>query len=153
MLGLGFCGSAASVVLITQDEAKLGLPPNDSMVQDNQRALYPIPSIEIRKPSDPKSPRSSPFELVIVLKAVGGAEIKVWDDIEISYLQKPADNPGLVDLVPRIKILDKPITEEEDGMYIRIPDAEIPAGRHQIRIRVKDTYGQVNQEVVTFNVR
>jgi hypothetical protein len=115
----------AANVLITQEEAKL--PPPKGAVATDRRGITRGPKIKILDESEPVH---SPMHLQIMFESFGGAKIDP-DSVKVTYLRTPN-----VDLTPRIKQFVR-------SAGIDIPDVELPAGEHMVRIDVKDSDGRL----------
>jgi hypothetical protein len=126
--------SAANVILITPDEAKL--PPPKIAVAMSVRGVTRGPQIEVVRDIDPTK---SPTHLQLKFEAHGGARIDPAS-VQITYLRTPD-----VDLTSRIK----PFVT--DG-GIDIPDAVVPPGTHILRVDLKDTDGRAGTLNFTLNV-
>ncbi len=125
---------AASVILITPEEAKL--PPPKVAVALSARGVTRGPQIELVKDSDPTH---SPTHVQLKFVAHGGATIDPAS-VQMTYLRTPD-----VDLTPRIK----PFVSDNG---IDIPSAVVPAGAHMLRVDLKDSDGRVGTLNFTLNV-
>jgi hypothetical protein len=122
------CQSAAApaaVVLITEEEAKL--PPPRGAVAADRRGITRGPKIEVLMPGDQVH---SPIHFELKFESFGGAKVDP-DSVKVTYLRTPN-----VDLTPRVKPFVQPTG-------IDIPDVELPAGDHMVRIDIKDSDGRV----------
>jgi hypothetical protein len=72
----------------------------------------------------------SPVHFQLKFESFGGAKIDP-DSVKVTYLRTPN-----VDLTPRIK----PFVQ---ATGIDMPDAELPAGDHMVRVDIKDSDGRV----------
>ena len=126
--------SAANVILITPDEAKL--PPPKIAVAMSARGVTRGPEIEVVQDVDPTK---SPTHFLLKFVAHGGAKIDPAT-VQMTYLRTPD-----VDLTPRIK----PFVT--DG-GIDIPDAVVPPGTHMLRVDLKDSDGRTGTLNFTLNV-
>jgi len=115
----------AANVLITQEEAKL--PPPKGAITADRRGITRGPKIRIL---DESEPLHSPMHFQVTFESFGGAKIDL-DSVKVTYLRTPN-----VDLTPRIK----PFVQSAG---IDIPDVELPAGEHMVRIDVKDSEGRI----------
>jgi hypothetical protein len=115
----------ASHILITEEEAKL--PPPRGAVAADRRGITRGPKIDVVMPADQVH---SPVHLQLKFESFGGAKIDP-DSVKVTYLRTPN-----VDLTPRIKPFVQPAG-------IDMPDAELPAGDHMVRVDVKDSDGRV----------
>jgi hypothetical protein len=116
----------AGVVLITQAEANLP-PPK---IKVSSRAITRGPRIEIADIDDGKL--HSPLHFKLKFHAYGGSKIDPRS-VVVTYLRGTN-----VDLTPRVRPYLKP-------SGIDIPDAEVPAGEHAIRVELKDSEGRTSQ--------
>jgi hypothetical protein len=115
----------AGNVLITEQEARL--PPPKGAVAADRRGITRGPKIKVL---DENEPVHSPMHLHIMFESFGGAKIDP-DSVKVTYLRTPN-----VDLTPRIK----PFVQSGG---IDMPDVELPAGDHMVRIDVKDSDGRI----------
>jgi len=126
LVAFGLCASVSlsvAEVLITSDEAKL--PPPKGAVAMSSRGITRGPRIELVSPTDVRSP----MRLQLKFESFGGAKINA-DSIKVTYVKSPA-----VDLTSRIKPFVQPTG-------IDMPNAELPAGDHQVRIDLQDSDGR-----------
>ena len=114
----------ASHVLITEEEAKL--PPPRGAVAADRRGITRGPRIDVVMPADQVH---SPVHLQLKFESFGGAKIDP-DSVKVTYLRTPN-----VDLTPRIKPFVQPTG-------IDMPDAELPAGDHMVRVDIKASDGR-----------
>jgi hypothetical protein len=114
----------AANVLITEEEAKL--PPPKGAVAADRRGVTRGPKIEYIGES---TPIRSPMHLQLKFETFGGAKIDT-ESVKVTYLRNPS-----VDLTPRIKSFVQ-------ATGIDVPDVELPAGDHMIRVDIKDTDGR-----------
>jgi hypothetical protein len=124
----------AGTVLISADEAKL--PPPKGGVAVATRGITRGPKIELVGNADSAK---SPMRLVLKFESFGGAKIDT-DSLKVTYVRNPA-----VDLTPRLKPFVLPTG-------IDVPDAELPAGDHLIRVDVKDSDGRAATTSFTLKV-
>ncbi|EKS38223.1 hypothetical protein [Afipia broomeae] len=139
VLASGFAWAAAmpasaGTVLISADEAKL--PPPAGAVAVATRGITRGPKIAYVATADPAK---SPMRLQLKFESFGGSKIDT-DSLKVTYIKNPA-----IDLTPRLKPFVKP-----DG--IDMPDAELPAGDHVIRVDVKDSEGRTASTSFTLKV-
>lgn len=139
VLASGFALMAASpasagTVLISADEAKL--PPPKGAVAVATRGITRGPKVAYVGTADTSK---SPMRLQLKFESFGGAKIDT-DSLKVTYIKSPS-----VDLTSRLKPFVKP-----DG--IDIPDAELPAGDHVIRVDVKDSEGRAATTSFTLKV-
>ncbi len=123
----------AGTLLISADEAKL--PPPKGAVSVTSRGITRGPKVALVG----KAEAQSPMRLQLKFESFGGAKIDT-DSLKVTYLKNPA-----VDLTPRLKSFVKP-----DG--IDVPDAELPAGDHIIRVDVKDSDGRTATTSFTLKI-
>ncbi|EKS40253.1 hypothetical protein [Afipia clevelandensis] len=126
--------ASAGTVLISADEAKL--PPAKGAVGVATRGITRGPKVAYVSAADPAK---SPMRLQLKFESFGGAKIDT-DSLKVTYVKTPS-----VDLTPRLKPFIKP-----DG--IDMPDAELPAGDHLIRVDVKDSDGRTATTSFTLKV-
>lgn len=115
---------AASLVLITADEAKL--PPPKGAIPVSARGVTRGPKVELVSQS---GVIRSPAPLQLKFQTYGGAKVDL-DAVQATYLRSPN-----VDLTPRIK----PFVT---ATGIDVPAAELPPGEHVVRIDIKDSDGR-----------
>lgn len=115
----------AAQVLITQDEAKL--PPARGAVATDRRGITRGPKIDFISPGDAVR---SPMHLQLKFESFGGAKIDP-DSVKVTYLKTPN-----VDLTSRLKSFVQ-------ASGIDVPDAELPAGDHMVRVDIKDSDGRM----------
>jgi hypothetical protein len=115
----------AAQILITEEEAKL--PPPKGAVAADRRGITRGPKIEFVAYPEPIH---SPMHLQMKFESYGGAKIDL-DSVRITYLRTPN-----VDLTPRIKSFVQ-------ATGIDVPDVQLPAGDHMLRVDVKDSDGRV----------
>ena len=84
-------------------------------------------------------PSRSPMRLQLKFESFGGAKIDT-DSLKVTYIKNPA-----VDLTPRLKPFVQPTG-------IDMPDAELPAGDHLIRVDVKDSDGRAATTSFTIKI-
>lgn len=125
----------AGTVLISADEAKLPLPKGAVGVAS--RGITRGPKVAFV--GNAADAARSPMRLHLKFESFGGAKIDT-DSLKVTYLKSPS-----VDLTPRLKPFVKP-----DG--IDIPDAELPAGDHIIRVDVKDSDGRTATTSFTLKI-
>lgn len=126
--------ASAGTVLISADEAKL--PPPKGAVGVATRGITRGPKVAYIGAADVTK---SPMRLQLKFESFGGAKIDT-DSLKVTYVKTPA-----VDLTPRLKPFVK-----SDG--IDMPDAELPAGDHLIRVDVKDSDGRVATTSFTLKI-
>jgi hypothetical protein len=123
----------AGVILITQEEARL--PPPKITV--SSRAITRGPRIEIPDIDDGKL--HSPLHFKLKFHAYGGSKIDP-SSVTVTYLRG-----SNVDLTPRVM-------PYVNAAGIDIPDAEVPAGEHAIRVELKDSEGRAVRTSFTLAV-
>jgi hypothetical protein len=132
---LGHLGPArAAQVLITSEEAKL--PPPRGAVAADRRGITRGPKIEVISQSDQVH---SPMHFQLKFESYGGSKIDT-DSVKVTYLRTPN-----VDLTPRVKSFVQ-------ATGIDMPDVELPAGDHMVRVDVKDSDGRVGTTSFTLKV-
>jgi hypothetical protein len=114
----------ASHVLITDEEASR--PPQKGATAMDRRGITRGPRIELVPEGDPVR---SPMHLHLKFEAFGGSKIDT-DSVKVTYIKNP-----IVDLTPRLKEFVQPTG-------IDMPDVQLPAGDHLIRVDVKDSDGR-----------
>ena len=139
ILAIGFAliagtPASAGTVLISADEAKL--PPPKGAVGVATRGITRGPKVAYIGAADATK---SPMRLQLKFESFGGAKIDT-DSLKVTYVKTPA-----VDLTPRLKPFVK-----SNG--IDMPDAELPAGDHLIRVDVKDSDGRVATTSFTLKI-
>jgi hypothetical protein len=123
---IGICGPVkAAQILITEDEAKL--PPPRGAVAADRRGITRGPKIEVVSQGETVH---SPMHFQLKFESYGGSKIDP-DSVKVTYLRTPN-----VDLTPRVKSYVQPTG-------IDMPDVELPAGDHMVRVDVKDSDGRV----------
>jgi hypothetical protein len=116
--------TAANVVLITAEEAKL--PPPKGAIPVAARGVTRGPKVELVSQN---AVIRSPAPLQLKFQTFGGAKVDL-DAVQATYLRTPN-----VDLTPRIK----PFVT---ATGINVPAAELPPGEHVVRIDIKDSDGR-----------
>jgi hypothetical protein len=114
----------AAQVLITEDEAKL--PPPKGAFATDRRGITRGPKIDYVPAGEPIH---SPMHLQMKFESFGGAKIDL-DSVKITYLRTPN-----VDLTPRVKSFVQ-------ATGIDMPDVQLPAGDHMLRVDLKDSDGR-----------
>ena len=116
---------AAQVVLITPEEA--ALPPPKGAVITERRGITRGPKVDVvTSPGEIRSP----MRFKLKFEPHGGAKIDP-DSVKVIYLRTPN-----VDLTSRIRSFVQPTG-------IDMPEVELPAGEHMVRVDVKDSDGRV----------
>lgn len=131
---VGLAGTASSLELITEKEAKL--PP--AMSTTTRGGVTRGPSIVVVTPS-PDADVTVPFPVKVTFKPHGGSKIDP-SKVTVLYLKRPT-----VDLTPRLKA-----AISESG--IDLADASAPPGTHEIKIDVTDDAGRTKSAVMSFTV-
>ena len=129
-----FGPARAGQKLITEDEAKL--PPPRGAVAADRRGITRGPKVEVVSLSDPVR---SPMHFRLKFESYGGSKIDT-DSVKVTYLRTPN-----VDLTPRVKAFVQ-------ATGIDMPDVELPAGDHMVRVDVKDSDGRVGTTSFTLKV-
>ncbi len=124
----------AGVVLITEEEAKL--PPLKGAVPTDRRGVTRGPKIEFVTDGEPSH---SPMHFQVKFVSYGGAKIDP-DSVKLTYLKTPS-----VDLTSRVK----PFAQ---AAGIDIPDAQLPAGDHMLRMDIKDLDGRTRSMIFLLTV-
>ena len=132
------CGAlSAAEVLITEAEASLPAPADVSLTT---RGLTRGPVVEQVTPDpDSAAPVKSPLLLKIKFQTRNNVPIDK-DSVKLTYVRTPN-----VDLTSRIKA-----HIGEDG--IDMSQAEVPPGKHVIRIDLKDQQGRTSTGTIKLTV-
>jgi hypothetical protein len=125
---------AHALTLISEDEAKR--PVSDAALLD-LRGITRGPTITVVSPTDAAT--RSPVVLKVRFEPHGGSSVDVAS-VKVTYLKSPA-----VDLTARLKPY---ITAEG----IALDQAVVAAGRHVVRIELKDAQGRQSSSIVKFSV-
>jgi len=131
----GLISPVRAMTLISEEEARR--PVGEVTPELGLRGITRGPSIKIVSPSGVTT--TSPVVLRIVFEAHGGSAINVAA-VKVTYLKSPS-----VDLTQRLRPY---ITA--DG--IAVDQADVPAGRHAVRIDVRDAEGRQSSSVLNFTV-
>ena len=123
--------ACAGTVLITEEEASL--PPEP--IADS-RSITRGPRIELVQPGETAY---SPMHFQLRFQSFGGSRINT-ESLHVTYLKTPE-----IDITPRLARFARPAG-------IDIPDAEVPAGEHSIRVQVTDSEGRNRSSVFTFKI-
>jgi len=121
----GSMPAQAAQVLITAEEA--ALPPMKGAVATDRRGITRGPKVDVMTGV---GQLRSPMRLQLKFEPNGGAKIDP-DSVKMTYLRTPN-----VDLTPRVKSFVRPTG-------IDMPEAELPAGEHLVRVDIKDTDGRI----------
>ena len=127
---------AAAEVLITEAEASLPSPADVSLTT---RGLTRGPLVEQVTPDPDAAPVKSPLPLKIKFQTRNNVPIDK-DSVKLTYVRTPN-----VDLTSRIKP-----HIGEDGIDMR--QAEVPPGKHVIRIDLKDQQGRSSTGTIKLTV-
>jgi hypothetical protein len=122
----------AGTVLITEQEARL--PPENFVV--GSRGITRGPRIELIHPGETAH---SPMHFQLNFKSFGGARIDTGS-LRMVYLKSPE-----IDITPRVARFAQPAG-------IDIPDAEMPAGEHYIRVEVTDSEGRTINSIFVLKI-
>jgi|RhiMethySRZTD1v2_1073278.scaffolds.fasta_scaffold09082_7 hypothetical protein len=125
ILAAGPMPAKAAQILITAEEA--ALPPPKGAVATERRGITRGPKVDLLTGS---GQLRSPMRLQLKFEPYGGAKIDP-DSIKMTYLRTPN-----VDLTSRVKSFVGP-------SGIDMPEVELPAGEHMVRVDIKDTDGRV----------
>ena len=132
-------------VLISQaeyDELVVNAEPVSEMAK-KFKAPENAPLVHLLKPSDLEEPLGSPLDLDLKFEALAGAEI-VPESIRFEYRIMV----GWMDITERI------LEHTEVGVDgLVVTGAELPKGKHKIRLVLEDTNGRMNQYVYAFKIR
>jgi hypothetical protein len=115
---------ARAAQLITAEEAKL--PPPKGAIATDRRGITRGPKVDVMTAADQVK---SPMRLQLKFEPYGGAKIDP-DSVKVTYLRTPN-----VDLTARVKSFVQ-------ATGIDMPDVELPAGEHMVRVDIKDTDGR-----------
>jgi hypothetical protein len=94
------------------------------------------PRIELVQPREPSH---SPMRFQLKFQSFGGVAVNI-DSLRVVYLKTPE-----IDITPRVARFAKAIG-------VDIPDAEIPAGEHYIRVEVADFDGRTRSSIFVLKV-
>jgi hypothetical protein len=130
-----FVADARAIELVTQEEAML---PDDPL--GVPRGVTRAPDILLISPAANAGLVRSPLALKILFEAHGGSQIDP-DSIVVTYHKIPS-----IDMTQRIRSFIRP-------KGIEIPVAELPVGKHLIRIDVKDNAGRDAAKLLTISVK
>lgn len=119
----GALPATAAQVLITAEEA--ALPPPKGAIATERRGITRGPKVEVVTAGELKSPT----RLQLKFEPNGGSKIDP-DSVKVTYMRTPN-----VDLTARVKSFVQP-----GG--IDMPEVELPAGEHMVRVDIKDTDGR-----------
>jgi len=133
---LALVSPAHALTLISEDEARR--PASTDLVAVDMRGITRGPTVKVVSPAE-AVPAKSPVALKVRFEAHGGSAIDVGS-VKVTYLRKPA-----VDLTERLKPF---IT----AAGIEVDQADVAAGRHLVRIELKDAQGRRTSSVIKFSV-
>ena len=125
VVAAGSMPAQAAQVLITAEEA--ALPPPKGAVATDRRGITRGPKVDVMTEA---GQLRSPMRLHLKFEPHGGARIDP-DSVKMTYLRTPN-----VDLTPRVKSFVRPTG-------IDMPEAELPAGEHMVRVDIKDSDGRI----------
>jgi len=123
--------AAHAATLITPEEAALPAASGGALTRGISRG----PGVTLVSPSPDSGPVKAPFELKVAFEPRGGNAIDPAS-VKVMYLKTP-----FVDLTSR---LQQSITETG----IVLPNADVPAGEHDLKITVVDKDGRETNSVV-----
>jgi hypothetical protein len=126
--------SAHAFQLISPEEANL--PDSEPM---KFRAITRGPGVKQLAPDFAAGPIRAPFNLKLAFEPHGGAKIDLGS-VKVSYLKATP-----VDLLDRVK-------PGLSASGIDLPGAEVPPGKHQIRVSLRDTEGRQGSVVIDLHV-
>ena len=130
LLLLSVSGYSNAVTLITEEEARL--PESDGT---GTRGITRGPDVKLVSPDPNAGPIKGPFSFKVTFQPRSGAKVDAAS-VKLTYLKATA-----VDLTERIK---SSVTESG----IDVSGAEIPPGKHEIRIFVKDAEGRKTTKII-----
>jgi hypothetical protein len=138
LLALALLALAAGPVTVEILKSEAARPPGWG--PGTQRGITRDPEIRIESPRLNGGAIDSPFHLTVTFKPHNHVAIDL-DSVKVTYLKDPP-----VDLTTRVR----PFTTV-DG--INVPEMEMPAGEHAIRIELNDTDGHHIAAVLRFEVK
>jgi hypothetical protein len=136
-LFLAAAGSANAFELVTQKEAALPAAPILNL--DLRGSPTRRPAVIVVSPPPAAAQLSSPLDLKLQFRAFGGATIDP-STVVITYLKQPA-----IDLTQRL-------TPFITAQGIDIAQAQVPPGKHQFWIELKDNEGRIGGGAFSFQV-
>ena len=137
------CGAAVILVtqsivnadpLISAKEAALPVASKALLTRGISRG----PAIKLNSP-EADTPVKSPFNFKVAFEARGDAKID-QNSIKVIYMKLP-----FVDLTPRLK-------NSISQIGIDYPKADVPPGKHSIKVTVKDSDGRETNTIFTLVV-
>lgn len=123
--------------LVTRAEAALPAAPHTAL--ELRGSPTRRPNVTVVSPPPNAGQMHSPLDLKLQFQAFGGAAVNP-DSVVVTYLKQPA-----IDITQRIKPF---ITK--DG--ISIPQADVPPGKHQFWIELKDKDGRIGGAEFSFQI-
>ena len=134
LLSVSFClGGDKTMVLLTEEEGAVNEAP--SGLYEVARVLNDGPDISIITP-ERNDKYTSPLKIIINFIAKAG------NDIDLAKLKVECLKIIIIDLTKRVL----PYTTKEG---IKIDKAELPKGKHKIRVTIGDVAGGITQEIFT----
>jgi hypothetical protein len=135
--GQAQAATAGPVWIVTEGEASLPSPPG-------ARGTTPLPQngpvIKVERP-DGNTPLAPPFAVDVVFEPrATGAAVKM-DTLKIVYLK-----------VVELEITDR-FRPYIKGTRLFVENANVPSGRHRLRISIADGEGNLTAEVLQFVVK
>lgn len=137
LTGLTAAAPAGAFDLVTKEEA--ALPAGPLPVLQMRGSPTRRPKIVVISPPPSAGLVHSPLDLKLQFRAFGGGEIDPGS-VVVTYLKQPA-----IDITQRIMPF---ITA--DG--VNIPQAEVPPGKHQFWVELKDMSGRIGGAEFDFQV-
>jgi hypothetical protein len=128
---------ASSFELITSTEA--ALPAASVLSLQLRGSPTRRPAVVVVSPPPTAGQMSSPLDLKLQFHAFGGAAIDPGS-VVVTYLKQPA-----IDLTQRL-------TPFITAQGIDIPQAQVPPGKHQFWIELKDNEGRIGGGEFSFQV-
>ena len=125
VIAAGSMPAYAAQVLITAEEA--ALPPPKGAVATERRGITRGPKVDVVTGA---GQLKSPTRLQLNSSPMA-AQRSIPDSVKMTYLRTPN-----VDLTPRVRSFVQPTG-------IDMPEVELPAGEHMVRVDIKDTDGRV----------
>ena len=128
---------AAAFELVTPAEA--ALPPGTQPTLDLRGSPTRGPLVTVVSPPPGAGLMHSPVDLKLQFRAFGGAEIDP-NSVVVTYLKDPA-----IDITQRL-------TPFISAAGIAVSQAEVPPGKHQFWIKLKDKDGRIGGGEFSFQV-
>jgi len=128
---------AAAFELVTPAEA--ALPPGTLPTLDLRGSPTRGPLITVVSPPPGAGLMHSPVDLKLQFRAFGGAEVDP-NSVVVTYLKDPA-----IDITQRL-------TPFISAAVITVPQADVPAGKHQFWIELKDKDGRIGGGEFSFQI-